>query len=390
MTRRGNNEGTLARVGNRWIGRVTIGYDAKGRAKRRAVSGRTRAEAAAKLTAAIDGLNRGAAPMDGRTTVGEYLSRWLEESCRPSVRPSTYKAYSVNCRIHIIPAIGGIKLAKLAPTDVRRFLNAKLQSGLSARSVQFIRANLHSAIRQAMADGLVARNVVDLVKGPSVVRPEVRPLSPEQVRVLLEGVKDDRNGPLYTCAVALGLRQGELVGLAWEEVDLKARTVRIVQTYARGQFGAPKTDRSRRVLCLPDIAVEALVARRERQNLERAFAGPRWKESGLVFSTSLGTPMDGRNLNRYLQRHLARLGLPKGRFHDLRHACASLLLAQNVSARVVMEQLGHSQIAVTMNLYSHVIPALLTEAATRMDTVLRPPTVPHHDDPLVTMPTADP
>jgi len=179
---------------------------------------------------------------------------------------------------------------------------------------------------------------------------------------------------LYTIAITVGLRQGEALGLRWQDVDLDAGSLRVRHSLqrieGRLQLVEPKTERSRRTVSLPGVVVSALREHRVRQLQERLLAGSRWQESDYVFTSTIGTPLDGVTVTHRFQETLRRLGMPHQRFHDLRHACASLLLAQGVSPRVVMETLGHSQISVTMNVYAHVIPALQRDAADRMDALL--------------------
>jgi integrase len=171
------------------------------------------------------------------------------------------------------------------------------------------------------------------------------------------------------------LRRGEALGLLrWQDVDFEGRTLTISQTVQRAngklQFLEPKTERSRRTMSTPDRVVAALRAHHKRQLEERLAAGPQWQDFGLVFATRVGTPLEPRNVHRDFKRILAKAGVPDQRFHDLRHAAASLLLAQGVSPRVVMELLGHSRIGITMDTYSHVIPSLMREAADKMDQIL--------------------
>jgi integrase len=254
-------------------------------------------------------------------------------------------------------------------------MKGKLAAGLSPRTVQYHHAILRRALGQAHRWGLVSRNVAKLVDPPRVRRPEIRPLTPEQARTLLEAARGDRLEALYTVALAVGLRQGEALGLRWDDIDLDRGwlTVRnALQRLGPGwQLVEPKTARCRRTIALPSVVAAALQSHRTRQLQERLWAGARWQENDFVFASRIGTPLDGTNVTRRFQQLLRRSGLPRQRFHDLRHACASLLLAQGVHPRVVMETLGHSQVGLTMNTYSHVIPALQREAATQMDAVLR-------------------
>lgn len=251
-------------------------------------------------------------------------------------------------------------------------MNAKLASGLSARTVQYIHATLRRALGQALKWDLVARNVATLVDPPRVVRPEVQPLTPEAAKALLEAARGDRLSALYTVALALGLRQGELLGLRWADVDLDNGFLHVRRALQRIdgklQLVEPKTAKSRRTIAMPAFVVAALREHRLRQGLERMFVGEGWQDAfGLVFTTAIGTPLDEGNVRRQFKRLLAKAGLPDMRFHDLRHSCASLLLAQGLSLRAIMEVLGHSQIALTANTYTHILPQMQREAADAMD-----------------------
>jgi integrase len=211
-----------------------------------------------------------------------------------------------------------------------------------------------------------------------VERFEIQPLTREEARQFLEVAREDRLGALYSVALTMGLRQGEALGLRWEDVDLEARLLHIrfqlQRIEGKGlQLVPPKTAPSRRTLAIPPTIIANLREHRARQLEERLLAGSRWTQSGLVFTTPIGTGLDGPNVTKSFQRLLMRAGLAHRRFHDLRHSCASLLLAQNVAPRVVMEVLGHSQISLTMNTYSHVLPELKREAAMQMEILLSGP-----------------
>ena len=370
MSRRGNNEGSIyKRSDGRWAAIITIA-SAGAKPSRRFLYGKTRAEVAGKLAAALRDQQVGLPLPSERLTVSQFLGDWLEGTIRPTRRPTTYAGYEVNVRVHIVPAIGRVRLSRLTPAHVRRLLNESLAEGLAPRTVQYIHAVLKASLKQAVADGLIHRNVATLVQGPAVPTREVRPLSPDQVRAFLDGVRDDRLEALYFVAFTLGLRQSEILGLAWERVDLDAGTLEVTRGLARGRgvrYQQPKSERSRRTLVLPSITSDALRRHRVRQFEERVMVGAEWGDHGLVFTNPFGKPIDHRNATRVFQRHLARLGLPRQRFHDARHACATFLLSKGVALRVVQEILGHSQISLTANTYAHVMPALQREAVAEID-----------------------
>jgi integrase len=272
------------------------------------------------------------------------------------------------------PAIGHIPLNKLTPLHVQQLLNAKKIEGLSPKSIRYIRGTLRTALNQAVRWDLVSRNPASLVDGPRVVHYEIQPFTPEEARTFLAAMKGDRLEALYSVALTMGLRQGEALGLCWKEVDLEMGYLRVSKQLQRfdgeTRLVEPKTARSRRTLALPASIARSLREHRDRQLKERAAAGASWIETGLVFTTPSGKPMDATRISKDFHRHLHRAGLAQRRFHDLRHSCATLLLVQGVSPRVVMEVLGHSQISLTMNTYTHVLPELRRQAADRIDELL--------------------
>jgi integrase len=398
MARRGNGEGTITqRKDGRWEAKIDV--TEAGKRRRKSIYGRTRQEVARRLTQALRDRDQGLPiRMDERTTVAAYLEAWLRDTVRPSVRPMTYVSYDGHVRKHLIPVIGSIPLVKLTPQDVRAVQAAALkprtvaQKGdlpprtvtLSPKTVAHVQATLRTALQQALKDGLVARNVATLVNAPRQVRHDQQVLDPDQARTFLAAAQGDRLGALYVVTMAVGLRQGEALGLKWSDVDLDAGTITVSRTLQRVpkplrgdddeghgthyRLVEPKTATSRRTVPLPKFVVPTLKAHRARQAEERLAAGPAWDPTwDLVFATTIGTPLDSRNVTHAFQALLARAGLPFMRFHDLRHSAATLMLAQGVAPRVIMETLGHSQIGITMNLYAHVLPAAKRDAADRMD-----------------------
>lgn len=358
----------------RWEARVTL-TDPDGRRIRRSLLARSRPEVEAKLRAALDAEARGLPATDARLRLAEHLTDWLE-NVRPRVRPRTYQSYESVVRVHLIPALGHVPLIRLTPQQVQTMLNRQSAGGASPRTVAISRDVLRLALHQAERWGQLGRNVARLVDPPRVVRHEIRPLAPAEVRRFLDAIAGTPDEALYLTAIGLGLRQGELLGLAWSDVDLEAGTLRVRHALQRidgvARLVEPKSVTSRRTVALPAVVADALRQHRRRQLERRLAAGDRWRAEDwdLVFCSATGTPLDGPNVNKRFQRLIADLGLPRQRFHDLRHACASLLLVQGVAPRVVMETLGHSQISLTMNTYSHVMPALGRDAAARMDELL--------------------
>jgi integrase len=244
----------------------------------------------------------------------------------------------------------------------------------------YIHAILKRALSQAERWAVIPRNVAKLVDSPRVRRADVVPLTPAEARNLLDTVAGDRLAALYSVAIALGLRQGEALALRWSDVDMDAGTLRVRRTVQRVKrpgasesallYSEPKSARSRRTIVLPQVCAASLRTHRAQQAEERLIAGGSWEDNDLVFCTTRGRPLEARNVVTHFRRQCLKAGLGHRRFHDMRHTCASLLLVQGVHPRVVMELLGHSQISLTMNTYSHVVPQLKRDAAERMDEIL--------------------
>jgi integrase len=375
MGKRGNGEGSISRRKNGgWCAQYTV-YTSEGR-KRRTLYGKTRQEVATKLSKALADREGGFTFDAGATTVEEYLARWLSHSVRDTVSQKTYERYESIVRVHLSPALGRIRLKALTPGHVRGLYREKLDAGLAPRTVLHIHRTLSKALKQATDDGLIPRNAAASVKPPRPRSEEMQPLSRDQVQTFLDTVRGDRLEALYILAITAGLRQGELLALKWEDVDLEGANptleVRrsLSETRGRRSFVTPKSGRGRH-LRLSRRAVSALRAHRRRQLEERVRKAGLWEYHGLVFPSEVGTPMSGRNLYRAFKIRVKRASLPQTlRFHDLRHTCATLLLRQGVNPKFVQELLGHADISLTLNTYSHVLPDMGDAAAGGMDAAL--------------------
>jgi integrase len=235
---------------------------------------------------------------------------------------------------------------------------------------------LHKALKQAVNDDLIPRNVTEAVKAPRQVRKEIQALPPGQARAFLRAAESDRLGALYLLAIHTGLRQGELLGLKWGDVDLDRGTLQVRRTLSAAKggpafFTTPKSNKGRSVR-LTARAAQALRDHRKRQVEEQLKQGGRWQDTGLVFTSTVGTPLNRHNVfGRSFKPLLDKAGLPHTvRFHDLRHTCATLLCSKNVNPKVVQEMLGHANISQTMDIYSHVLPNMQDEAAAAMESAL--------------------
>jgi integrase len=367
MTRRANSEGTTCkRSDGRWVAAVTLDGG-----KRRYFYGASQRDAQDKLRAAKRAIDDGLPVSSDRQKVGTFLTRWLAEVAEPSVRPSTYILYRQLLSRHVIPTVGHLPLAKLSPQDLTG-LYGTLSRSLAPRSVGHVHRVLHRALRDALRWGLVARNVCDAVSPPKVPRQEMHVLDPEQARTLIAAVDGDPLEALYILAVTAGLRQGELLALKWRDLDADAGRLTVCRSVrwftGLGSIeGQPKTKSGRRSVLLAPLAVASLRRHRTRQTEQRLRAIA-WDDLDLIFTNEVGRHIEATNLvRRSFRPLLERAELPAVRFHDLRHTAATLLLGQGVHAKIVSEMLGHSNIAITMDLYSHVTPTMQADAASKME-----------------------
>ena len=369
MARRGRGEGSIyKRKEGRWAAAISLDGG-----KRSYLYGKTRAEVATKLRGAQQARANGLPFADGRMTLGEFLHTWLFDIASTRVRPRTWQGYEQIVRLHLTPALGQVRLAKLSPPHVERMMKDGLAAGRSPRAVAHDRAVLRAALNAAMKWGLVGRNVAMLTDPPRVPEAEPHALSRADAQRILTAVEGDRLEALFTVGLAVGLRQSEALGLRWSDIDLRTGRLsvgRALQRYDRDfHLDEPKTKRSRRTVALPGPVVQSLREHRARQLEERLRAGPAWvgeRWGDLVFSNETGAPLHGTTVARRFKQLIAEAGLPPMRYQHLRHGAASLMAAQGVPPRVAMEVLGHSQISTTMNIYSHVAPESQQLAADRV------------------------
>jgi integrase len=388
----------------RWISVVDLGW-VEGKRKRKYFVSRTQDEATRKLNRALGEYGRGALMAADRTTIAEYMTAWLEDSARHNLRDHSYRNYKSVIDTHIIPHIGNRRLDQLTPQHVQAMINSLSKSGLSPRSVQSVRAVLSAALKDAMKLGIVWRNVATLVRMPPIKPYEGSPLSPQEARQLIRHLEGNPLEALVTLSLALGLRQGEVLGLRWQDIDLDSQTMRIQQQYIAGakitpltdedmaalatmtptertkfhlkryapRFASPKTDRSRRPLPIPAPVIPLLKRHKTDQIQDRLLAGERWIDLGLVFTSVTGGPMDPSRLSRQFTALFKPAGLEPRKFHDLRRSCASLLAAWNVPAPVVRDILGHSDINVTLNVYTRTFSDDIRSAVDLMGNLFEEP-----------------
>lgn len=378
VKKRGNGEGSIIqRPDGLWEARLTL---TDGR--RKSFYNKSRQVVARKLAEALRNREKGAAIItDERLTVVAYLAQWLERMAPPRVRPATHTRYRQQLA-HVIRAYGQLRLTRLTAPQVAD-LYTRLQrpkaeggGGRSATSVHHVHVVLRQALNAAVKLGVIAANVTDRVDAPRMQRPPIEPFTAQEAQQFVESARSTRLEALYTLAITTGMREGELLALRWKDVNLDAGALHVVASLQRvgkgWQIGQPKTARSRRQVALSPLAVEALRAHRARQLAERMAVADVWQDRGLVFCDEIGDQLSPISVTRtHYQGLLRRAGLPRRRFHDLRHTAATLMFSQGVHPKVVSEMLGHATIAITLDIYSHALPDMQREAAGAMDALFR-------------------
>ncbi|MFD7920533.1 tyrosine-type recombinase/integrase [Streptomyces sp. NPDC059740] len=368
-----NGAGSIwRRSDGRYEGRVYVPQP-DGTRKRKTVYGATWEECDTKRQELVRRDRQGIPTPTRSAKLSEWLPYWLEEFVRPERKKTTYAKYETHVRLYLIPHLGTKRLETLGVPDVRRMLTA-VTSRASASTAKESHRVLRSALSAACREELINRNVAHLVPAPRVTPREMKPWTLEETATFLEAARSDPLYAAFVLAVALGLRRGEVLGLRWDDIDLNRRTLTVrsqLQRVQRELYADSTKNRRTRTIPVPLMCIAPLRWQRLRQAALRAAAGPRWESSDYVFTTRTGRPIEPRNISRSFERLADGAGLPRIRLHDTRHGCATLLFAAGVAPRVVMEILGHSQIAVTMNIYTHVSDDSRREAMGHMDRLLQ-------------------
>ncbi|MBA2677373.1 MAG: tyrosine-type recombinase/integrase [Ktedonobacteraceae bacterium] len=366
--RRNNSEGTITkREDGRWEARVSLPDG-----KRKCYYGKSKEEVQKKLKQAIRDVDSGLPPPNDKETVEQYLTAWLA-TVKHQVKTSSFHCYDNSIRIHVVPSLGKHHLSKLTPQHVQQFYTQKLESGLSSTTVRQIHLILHRALKDAQRMGMIQRNVTEMVRPPRTRKVEMKTLDERQAALFVEAANGERLEALFVLAITTGMRQGELLGLRWQDVDIDKGILHVRQALyiSRGiiYLTEPKTKNSRRTIHLTKVAIYALRKYRI-QYLQEAMAfGPDWNTKyNLMFPTSTGNPIRAAHLvSLAFHRILKNAGLPTIRFHDLRHTAATLMLEKGVNPKMVSEMLGHSDISITLGIYGHVTPRMQQMAIDVLD-----------------------
>lgn len=390
QTRRDNNDGTIRqRKDGRWEARLLIGYDDRGKPKQQYFYGKSRSEAKEKLDQARAKIHFGVYIEPHKTTLGEWLDAWLERYMKVKLRPTTYASYEMLIRLYLKPQLGSIPLRKLQANDLQACFIYMLEkggkggTGLSRRTVEYARTVVKAALSQAVREELINRNPADATSLPPKEKKEVLAFTREEVNSFLQAARNDRLYTAYLLAVATGLRRGELLALRWEDISLDDPENAYL-TVNRGlvevrhpetnkvtlEFQKPKTNKSQRVIPLIAQIVKDLKAHKAKQAEEKLFFGDKYMNNGLVFCTEDGRTLWPSNFNERYSKVLKAAGIEHKKLHALRHTFVSLLAESGEDMKTIQELAGHSSIAVTADIYTHVFERTKRKAVNHLEDIL--------------------
>ncbi len=376
--KRGNNEGSIRYREDRgkWEAQVTV------KGKRVSKLLLSRSEAQKWIREMNNSLETGLTAQIARASFRDALVKWLSDG-KHRWELRTYEQYDNVINHHIVPYLPrNLKVMDVKPLHIQELVDLANENGVGVRTRQYIRTTLHCFFEDLCFQRIFQYNPTQgVVIGYEP--PEMKTLSPEQVNQLLAAAKDSRFDVFYYLAIVTGMREGELLGLKWGDVDWASQSIKVQRQVqwknkSKGQAGpryfykTPKSKAGIRRIALGGISMEKLKLQKNRAAMQRLLAGEKWEEQDLVFPNLFGRPIEATNLVREFNKLLARANLPKIRIHDLRHTAATMILLMNIHPKIVSERLGHSDIRITLQLYSHAIPTLQNEAAARMDAMLNP------------------
>ena len=368
--RRSRGEGTLVQLpSGSWRAQVCIDR------KRLSITKKTRGEAREWVREMQEKISLGMTYEASQTRLSQFMENWLRVK-RYSIRPATDRQYSDAVRIYILPSLGELKLIDITPKTIQAFIDSLSDAHVGRRTIQIVRLILHSCLQHAVDLAVIKYNPVEIVKAPKSDKRDLQVWNEDEVSLFLRSIEGERNENFYYLALTTGMRQGELLGLKWPDIEWKRGVIMVKRQAVRVRgggygFAEPKSKRGRRVVDLGIGSIEKLRTQYELINIGRQAMKESWTENELVFPTKRGTPQEGTNIDREFKRLVAQAGLPKIRFHDLRHTAASILLSRGIPPVMIAEMLGHTM-GVLLSTYAHFIPSDQSEAARVMDEVTAP------------------
>lgn len=389
--RRGNGEGSIFQdKENRWRGVITVGINANGSQKKKTFYGKTRKEVSDRLNQALNDFKNQKCIEDSKMKLSDWLSHWLDTYAIHDIRQSTRVGYELYIRGHILPLLGEVPLAKLTPARLQEYYNFKLKDGrldgkggLNPKSLRNLHNMLHKALDQAVKLNLILRNPCDATVIPPNKKKEIRFLTVQEQALLQQAVAGERLGIGIMIDLFTGLRLGELLGLAWQNIDLEGGSFKVVQTVNRLKsfdrndsnstrivVGEPKTEKSKRTIPLLGELVSQLQKYKSEQEIEKQNSYGAYQDQGFVLCNELGQPLDPKTYQDFFKRMLKKAGIRDINFHGLRHTFATRALEKGIPAKTVSELLGHSTITITLDLYTHVTEDLKRDAILKLEDLL--------------------
>jgi len=384
--KRGNGEGTIVKVKDGlWRGAVVIGRDEKGNLKRKWFNGKTKKEVIDKMQPVLALINTGEYVEPSKTSLGEWLDVWLSEYKKNVLKPTTYDSYETNIRHHLKPGLGHIPLKDLKTFDIQRFINEKYESGnASTALLRKLKNILHGSLKQAIVNQLITRNVSEGVILPTHKQKEIRVFSREEEKAFINALKGDRLEVAFKLDLVSGLRIGELLGLTWDCVDLTNGIITVKQSLIRVKDrskdaekknlyiieNTTKTRNSKRKVPIPKAAVSMLKEHKLKQEWEKRIAEGVYEDNNLLFCTASGNRIIPRNAERSFARIAKKAGITGASIHSIRHTYATRLFEKGVAAKTVSELLGHKNVSHTLDVYTHVLPDVKSDAVENLNYML--------------------
>ena len=371
--KRGHNEGSIhKRKNGTWRVQVTVN------GQRLSFSSKSRTECRAWMKQTLEQVEQGLSFESAKLTYAKFLQEWLI-SVENTLRSSTFVQYESHVRMYIVPTLGKFKMKDLKPEHIQRRYNEMVKEGYGLRTVQVTHAVIHRSLVYAVKLGLIPRNPDDATNPPRPKAKEMQHFDENQAQLflLVAKAKQDRHYALYHLAISTGMRQGELIGLKWADLDWQTCTLQVQRQWTRKkgggfEFTSPKTKAGKRSIMLGSSDLAVLREHKQVQYLAMQKAGERWKDMDMLFASTVGTPLCKYNLRKSFKQRLKDAGLPNIRFHDLRHTAASLMLNNGIPVIVVSRRLGHARPSITLDVYGHLIPSKQREVAELMDELLTP------------------
>lgn len=355
-----------------WEGRVSVGFDpGTGKRIRKSVSGSTQREVQKKINDLIHALEHNTYHEPTRITVAEWCDQYIDLFAKDTLKPLTVVKYEATIRNHIKPRLGALKLQDVTGLDVQTMVTYAVRSGLSAKTVKDIAGLASKIFRTAYLEGLIDANPCARVRTPKAAETEIRPLTSEEIALFLDAIKSDRYGNAMAIQLFSGLREGELLGLSWENVDLEKGELKVdrqLQKHGKDWVIQPTTKNSRiRVVKLPEIAMPYLTDQKMAQMSERLDRPDFYDYKSLVFADPVGDPVHTNVYYKHFKAIAASIGRPDARPHDLRHTAATVAIASGADIKSVQDLLGHATASFTLNVYAHTSEAMRAATAERVN-----------------------